>query len=168
MFSCKSKELMQVDVAGVRPEIESLAKEIAQDNFIGTEQINRMPGTSEAYTRRQNLMEKASNDELVQLTDDTNPVVSLTALEGLYKRSYKEIPAIMAKYAERDDHIQYIKGDMSSQMPTLEYAYTYIFHKPMPGEDLPSELPEAFSRVQLPESLESTIISKIQELRKQK
>jgi len=168
LIGCKSKESLQVDVAGVRPEIESIAKEIEKDNFIGTDQIGRMPGTSQAFARRQELMDKASNEELVQLTDDTNPAVSLTALEGLYKRSSEQIPAIMAKYAERDDFIHYIKGDISKQMPSLEYAYTYILHKPMPGESLPDELDEPYSRFQLPESLEATIIEKIIELREQK
>jgi len=167
LIGCRSKESLQVDVAGVRPEIESIAKEIEKDNFIGTDQIGRMPGTSQAFARRQDLMQKASNEELVQLTDDDNPAVSLTALEGLYKRSYEKIPELMAKYAERDDSIHYIKGDLSMPMPALEYAYTYILHKPMPGEKLPDELEEPFTRFQLPESLEATIIEKIRELRKQ-
>ena len=165
---CKPKKSIQVDVAGVRPEIEAIAKEIEKDNFIGTEQIGRMPGTSAAYSRRQDLMQKASNEELVQLTDDANPAVSLTALEGLYRRSYKAMPELVAKYSERDDYIHYLKGDISMQMPSLEYAYSYILHKPMPGEKLPDELDEPFTRFQLPESLEASIIEKIVELRKQK
>jgi hypothetical protein len=168
LVACKSKEPVQVDVAGVRPEIEAIAQKIEKDNFIGTDQIGRMPGTSQAYARRQELMQKASNEELIQLTDDANPAVSLTAIEGLYKRSYDKLPEIMAKYAERDDYIHYLKGDISMPMPALEYAYTYIFHKPMPGESLPDELEEPYTRYQLPETLEATIIEKIQELREQK
>lgn len=166
--SCKSKEPVQVDSAGIRPEIQALAEKIEADNFIGTDQIGRMPGTSQAYSRRMELMQKASNEELVLLTDDDNSAVSLTALEGLYKRSYEKLPEIMAKYAERDDYIHYLKGDISMPMPALEYAYTYIFHKPMPGETLPYELDEPFTRFQLPETLESTIIEKITKLREQK
>ena len=168
LLGCKANESVQVDVAGVRPEIQSIATDIESDNFIGTKQIGRMPGTSEAFARRQNLMEKASTEELIQLTDDSNSAVSLTALEGLYKRSYKNIPEIMAKYAERDDYVNYIKGDISTEMPALEYAYTYIFHNQMPGENMPEEIEEPFSRFQLPETLNATIVSKIEELRKQK
>lgn len=168
LVSCKSKESLQVDVSGVRPQIESIATEIAKDNFIGTKKIGRVQEDSEAYKRRMDLMESASTEELVQLTDDTNAAVSLTALDGLYQRNYNNLPGIMAKYAERDDTIQYIKGDISREMSSLEYAYVYVFHKPLPGEELPEELQEKFSKYQLPETLESTIIEKIQGFRNEK
>jgi len=168
LISCKAKEAVQVDLAGVRPEIEALVNEIKADNFIGTDQIGRMPGTSQAYARRMELIQKASNEELVLLTDDDNAAVSLTAMEGLYKRSYEKLPEIMAKYVERDDYIHYLKGDISMPMPALEYAYTYVFHKPMPGETLPEEAEEPYTRFQLPETLESTIVEKITKLREQK
>lgn len=149
----------------IREEIRLLVDSIKQDNYIGTEQMGRLPIAAPAYLRRQALMAKAHDAELKNLAAHPNTVVSLVAFEGLYERGDDAVPELFNQILERNDILHYIRGDISTRIPMLEYAYVYVMRYPLPGESLPSELESSQPKFTLPEQAHSEAIQKITSLR---
>jgi hypothetical protein len=136
--ACKSGKKAADGSANLgRPDIPALIDSVAADNVITTASAARMPGVAPEYRRRQLLMNMATQPELVALFDNDNPVLRLTAFEGLYRRDYHGLDILFEKMIEDNTKIHYIKGDLSRMMPTLEYAYSYILGTPIPGEAAP-------------------------------
>lgn len=137
------------------PEIRALATEIAADGYIGTEYMGRLPQTAPAYTRRLLLMRKATTNELHNLTLHPSPLVQLVAFEGLYLRDDPGVPEILGNFKSRTDYIQYIRGDISEQIPFLAYAYTYVMRYPTAA--VPEHLAEEPPRYTLPDALRAEV-----------
>ena len=136
--ACKSgKKAADGSAEITRPDIPALIDSVAADNVITTASAARMPGVAPEYRRRQLLMNMATQPELVALFDHDNPVLRLTAFEGLYRRDYSGLDGLFEKIIDDNTKIQYIKGDLSEMMPTLEYAYSYILGAQIPGEAAP-------------------------------
>ena len=165
---CKSKTSLS-DVAfapkELREEIRLLADSVKQDNYIGTEQMGRLPIAAPAYLRRQALMHKAYDAELKNLAAHPNTVVSLVAFEGLYERGDDAVPELFNQISERSDILHYIRGDISMRIPMLEYAYVYVMRYPLPNESLPTELAPSSPKYPLTEQTHSEVIQKITSLR---
>lgn len=117
--------------------IAALTDSIASDNVITTASAARRPGIAPEYRRRQTLMNSATEAELLAIFGRDNPVVRLTAFEGLYRKNYDGLDSLFAKMIDDNTKIQFIKGDLSEMMPTLEYAYSYILGAQIPGETRP-------------------------------
>lgn len=136
--ACKSgKKAAESSAASGRPDIPALVDSVETDNVITTASAARMPGVAPEYRRRQLLMNTATEAELVALFEHDNPVLRLTAFEGLYRRDYAKMDGLFEKIIDDNSKIQYIKGDLSEMMPTLEYAYSYILGAQIPGEAAP-------------------------------
>ena len=166
--ACKPKdEVSATDLKPVnlRSEIKALAEEIANDNYIGTEQIARKREVDSAYTRRFELMRITTDNELLALTGNPNPVVSLVAFEGLYNRGNSTVPNIFEGFKERTDMIRYIRGDLALDMPMLEYAYVHVMRYSIPDEEFPSELLPAEPKFEISKTEQSAIIQRIDGLR---
>ncbi len=143
---CRSKKEMEQQPGSISPQIEKLAAEIEANNYIGTRYMARIQSESPAWTRRQQLMSDATSDELILLSTDPNFVVMLTAFEGLYRRQHAEVKNIFNRLTHSNEKISYIKGDIYSSMPVLEYAFIYVMGYTMPGEEQPymDILPEKY------------------------
>jgi hypothetical protein len=149
----------------IREEIRLLVDSIKQDNYIGTEQMGRLPIPAPAYLRRQALMDKAYDAELKNLAAHPNTVVSLVAFEGLYERGNDAVPELFNQILERNDILHYIRGDISTRIPMLEYAYVYVMRYPLPGESTPTELEPASPKYSLSDETHTKTIQKITSLR---
>lgn len=170
-LGCKQKVEMASgvpDAPTLSSQVKMLSAEIAEDNYIGTEQTGRREGMDPAFARRLKLMRIATDAELLILSGDTNAVVGLTAFEGLYKRGNESVPAIFTGFMKRDDIIQYLRGDIAMQMPMLEYAYVYIMHFKIPNEPMPPEVEKAEPKFELPEEKHEQTLLNIAGLRAQK
>jgi hypothetical protein len=155
------------DTRVISEETRLLADSISRDTYIGTEQMGRLPIPAPAYLRRQALMRNAKDAELHMLLDHPDAIVRLVAFEGLYERSDARIPDLLEKIAADGAIIQYIKGDISSQIPALEYAYVYVMRYEMPEEPAPSELTPAAPKFDLPAETRAEMVRRIAALRKQ-
>lgn len=164
---CKSRANLSESVYSskeIREEIRLLVDSIKQDNYIGTEQMGRLPIAAPAYLRRRALMDKAYDAELKNLAAHPNTVVSLVAFEGLYERGDDAVPELFNQISERSDILHYIRGDISMRIPMLEYAYVYVMRYPLPGESIPTELEPSSPKYPLPEQTHSKVIQKITSL----
>ena len=166
--ACKSKidisesEKVPMNISG---EVTALVDKIQEDNYIGTEQVSRKPEMDPAYARRLKLMRIATDSELLALTGNTSAVVSLIAFEGLYNRENATVPAIFEGFRKRKDIIQYIRGDISMEMPMLEYAYVYVMQYTIPDEQPPSEIEQSEPKFTLAKEEQDAIIERIDGLR---
>jgi hypothetical protein len=149
----------------VREEIRLLVDSVKKDNYIGTEQMGRLPIAAPAYLRRQALMRKAYDAELINLTLHPNPVVSLVAFEGLYERDEKTVPVIFERISERPDMLHYIRGDISMRIPMVEYAYVYVMRFALPGEEIPTQLEPGGPKYELSDQTHTKVVQKIAALR---
>ncbi len=167
--ACKQQQEIAIDRYDpdkLRIEIRLLADSVADDNYIGTEQMGRMPQTAPSFLRRQKLMHNASPAELLSLTHHPNTVVKLVAFEGLTIIEHASVTEVLKRFLSREDEVHYIRGDISMRMPMLEFAYVYILHHPLPGETLPDEIPQFEAVYHIDEDLKSKVVSRILELRK--
>lgn len=146
-------------------KVEELSRQIALDNYIGTEFIARKQEVDSAYLRRQELMDIGTDDELLALTGDPNPVVSLTAFQGLYNRENPVVPTIFNGYKSRTDRIRFVQGDIMMDMPMLEYAYTHVMHYVIPNNEFFSENPEDTPKFELSEKEQKEVVLIIDGLR---
>ncbi len=108
-----------------------LVNAMEADSFIGTKSIGRTMDISPEYTRRHALMAEATTEELVALVGHENPVVGLSAFEGLVARDYLEVKPLLDYFAASKFQVHYIRGDVSSHISTLEYAYVLILEMPV-------------------------------------
>jgi hypothetical protein len=135
--SCKSKKELEQTSAGLSAQTEKLVAEIEADNYIGTRYMARIQTESPAWARRQQLMNDASDNELILLATHANAVVMLTAFEGLHRRKHSEAKNIFTRLTYNNEKVSYIKGDIYSSMPVLEYAFVYVLGYTIPGEEQP-------------------------------
>ncbi len=153
------------DPALLRHEILTLADEIFNDNYIGTELMGRLPQTAPAYTRRLRLMSEATTDELLVLTHHPGTIVQLVAFEGLYEKTDPAVPLIIDRFKSNTERIQYIQGDISQEIPMLEYAYVYVMRFALPGESVPGHLTPAMPAFSLPDAQHQSVQERIQRYR---
>lgn len=166
--ACRSKvELSDSEKKpmNISSEVKVLVDQIEADNYIGTEQVSRKQEMDPAYARRLKLMRIATDSELLALTGNPNAVVSLVAFEGLYNRENATVPAIFKGFRERKDVIQYLRGDISTELPMLEYAYVYVMHYTIPNEDPPSEIEQLEPKFQITKEDQVLIVQRIDGLR---
>ncbi len=150
--ACKDNEkITEADVEQVKlsKSTQALADAVAKDNFIGTEFMGRMPEPSPSYQRRMKLMSEPSEEELLELTGYPNAVVNCVAFEALYDQNNKVVPELFKAFMERENKIQYIQGDISKEIPMLEYIYTYVMKYTLTGETLPEQLEASKPKVKL-------------------
>ncbi len=140
--------------------MESSHKSMEVDAFIGTQSIGRTMDVSPEYTRRQALMIGASTEELVELIRHENPVVGLSAFEGLVVQKYPDITEFLDYFAGNEVTVHYLKGDLSSHISTLEYAYTIVL-----GMSLNWEENSNSGFYKLDQTLQSKYASQIQSFR---
>ncbi len=148
----------------ISEHVQSLVDEIVQDSYIGTEQVARKQQTDPAYTRRLELMQIASDDELLALTGSKNPIIGLIAFEGLYNRGNSTVPVIFNGFKSRNDRIRYLRGDVMMEMPMLEYAYVYVMRYTIPDEEPPFD-EKTMPKYELLPKEQKAIIEKIDGLR---
>jgi hypothetical protein len=165
LISCGStkKAADNYDSGDIRPMVMSMAEGVANDNFLGTEYVARQPKPSEAFQRREALMQTANADELKKLTEHPNPIVALVAFEGLHRQFDPAVPKIIKRFQERSEIIQFLDGDVERRMPMIEYAYVKIMLYDMPGEINPDKNSEP--TVELSEKAQNLIQERIVELR---
>ena len=170
LLACGNKKeitAQDYDPSLLRPEIVTLADEIFNDNYIGTELMGRMPQTAPAYTRRLRLMSEATPEELRVLTYHPGTIVQLVAFEGLYENGDPAVPVILDRFTSNPELIQYIKGDISQEIPMLEYAYVYVMRFTLPGESVPGHLEPAMPAFTLTDYQHQAVQGRIQKLRSQ-
>lgn len=172
LLLCSSGCRSKVDVSesekkplNLSTEVKELVDQIISDNYIGTEQVARKPVVDPAFERRLKLMRIATDSELLALSGNPNPVVSLIAFEGLYNRGNSTVPAIFEGLRKRNDIIHYLRGDLSMEMPMLEYAYVYVLDYNIPDEEPPSEIIQSEPKFALSEEVQSAVIERIDGLR---
>ena len=146
-------------------KVEKLRQQIALDNYIGTEYIARKQDVDSAYLRKQELMLIGTNEELLALTGDPNPIVSLTAFQGLYDRGNAIVPTIFNGYKGRTDRIRFVRGDLMMELPMLEYAYVYIMNYEIPDEEFAGDSPEDKPKFELSEKEQKEAVLIIDGLR---
>ncbi len=134
---CCQKKQISATAQPLRTEIENLAKAIETDNYIGTRYMARIQTESEAWSKRQKLMKDAEVAELHHLMDYPNTVVMLTAFEGLHRKKDQRVSALFNAMLDNNEKVGYIKGDIYTSMPALEYAYVYVLGYAIPGESAP-------------------------------
>ena len=168
LAACNSKvKIAEADENPMKlsEKVENLRKQIALDNYLGTEFIARQQEVDSAYLRKQELMLIATDDELLALTGDPNPVVSLTAFQGLYNRSNAIVPTIFKGYKNRTDRIRFLRGDLMMDIPMLEYAYVYIMHYEIPDDEFFSDSSERTPKFELSEKDQKDVVQIIDGLR---
>lgn len=166
--ACKSEsKVVDADknVIKLSDKVEDLRRQIAHDNYMGTEFIARKQQVDSAYLRKQELMHIATDDELIDLTGDPSAVVSLTAFQGLYNRGKSVVPIIFNGYKSRIDRIRFLKGDLLMEMPMLEYAYVHILNYQMSDDEFHDENPENAPKFKLSAKEQMEVVLIIEELR---
>lgn len=140
--SCKSKQPGTSEAAppqGLRGSTAALADSVVADGFLSTPSLGRIPGEAPAYTRRHKLMEVANEEELLLLTQHDHALMRVVGFEGLYRKGYPHMEALLERALDDNATVHYLRGDISMYMPALEYLYTYVLSMPMPGEELPDQ-----------------------------
>lgn len=122
---CKSNRVVFNDDQ-IRPVVKALAEQIVKDDFVGTESVGRTGETSPAYETRMALINAATEDELVQLLRHPEGEVAATAFEGLAKKNYPNLKSELMNLTGGERFLNYIKGDIFSDLSLLEYAYLYV------------------------------------------
>ena|SRR5690554_1071440 len=166
--ACKSEfKAVDADRKGIvlSKEVKELREQIAHDNYMGTVYIARKPEVDSAYLRKQTLIKIATDDELIDLTGDPNPVVSLTAFQGLYNRAHSVVPIIFNGYKSRTDHIPFVHGDLITDMPLLQYAYVYVMEYNIPDDPLIGETFEGNPKFELSQSEQEEVMKIIARIR---
>ena len=142
-----------------------LSRQIALDDYIGTEMVARQQYVDSAHLRKQELIRIATDEELLDLTANPNPIVSLTAFQGLYNRGNTLVPEIFNDYKNRTDRIRFVRGDLMMDMPMLEYAYVHIMHFEIPNDEFTSETPEHNPKFELSDKDQKEVLLIIDGLR---
>lgn len=149
----------------ITEKVLELRRLIALDDYIGTEMIARQQVVDSAHLRKQELMRIATNDELLSLAVDSNPIVGLTAFQGLYNRGNTLVPKIFNTYKSRTDRIRFVRGDLLMELSMLEYAYVYIMHYEVPDDEFFSHSPEDKPKFELSEKNQMEVVLIINGLR---
>lgn len=124
----------EFDNRDVRPEIMEMAEAIIKDGFIGTPGIARNPEISKEYTLRMAFIDAATIDELVHFLDHPAGILRAVAFEGLAIKGYPQLKQALLDLSQGDHYIRYIQGDIEFTMPAIEYAYTVVLGRIVPGE----------------------------------
>lgn len=140
--ACKNRKNIADKIQRIRPNTQALVDSISNDNVITTRGAARMPGIAPQYRRRQNLIKYGNREEMKELLKHENAVVRLTAFEGLYRSNAPRMDVYFQNMIDDKSEIHYVKGDLSTRLYTLEYAYLYILGLELNGKPLPEEREE--------------------------
>lgn len=125
LFQCKSQK-NAFDGDSIRPGVMGLAGQIEQDDFIGTESVGKTDETSPAYHTRMALINTANEAELIQLLNHPDAEVAATAFEGLALKNHPDLKKELLNLSEGERFLNYIQGDIYTELSLLEYAYLYV------------------------------------------
>jgi len=100
----------------VRPEIDKIVKEIAKDNVLKSEGVGYGGVRTDQWDRYISLKEKATNDELITLTDYDNGVVRCYSFQALAIRKVTNVYTVLIKHLTDTNCITTFQGcSMGSQ-----------------------------------------------------
>ena len=96
----------------ISQDTQSISQELTQRNILTGRYTGKESSDSPQYEIFERLMKKASEKELVQLTDHENAVVRTYAFWALAKKKSSKIPEILEKHIQDKVIINTAFGDM--------------------------------------------------------
>jgi hypothetical protein len=105
----------------VRSEIDKIANEIAQNNWLISQYVE-----NEQWGRYITLREKATNDELIMLTDHSNGVVRCYSFQALATRKGVDVFSVLIKHLHDSTKIKISEPCLVSRKYVGDYFYEIV------------------------------------------
>ena len=106
--------------AAIRPELARLVRKIAADNMLKSAGVGEAGVRTSQWERYETLKEKATDEELKTLTDDSNSVVRCYAFQALASRKTDVYPILLQHLADTAQ-VRTFMGCIISSIKTGDY-----------------------------------------------
>jgi hypothetical protein len=120
-FSCIQKPNKETNVVLIRPSIEKLASDIANDNVLKSAGVGYAGLRTAQWGRYGTLNASATDEELKILTDNQNPVVRCYAFQALSHRTNVDLDPILIKHLSDTAQVQTFFGCIKNVEKTGDY-----------------------------------------------
>lgn len=130
----------------IRKEIRKIAIKIGKFNEIHSEAIGVGGERTKQYDRFEKLVEKATIDELIELTEHPKPAVRGYAFWGLAKKYYDNLEEIFVSHANDEEEVFQMQGCFGGEIAVIEFMRMVVMPQ-MLDMDCKKLNDAAFSRV---------------------
>ena len=114
------------DPQKISKTVRQIAKDIANENEIHNAAVSVAGVKTPQYRRFEELLKKATLNELLELVEHSNPAVRGYAFWGLAKRQFAKLEAVLMAHAADEQLVYQIQGCLGGDIQVIDFMLLLV------------------------------------------